>query len=176
MSDYMRRLRGKIGTDLVQLPSVTVLARDGGERVLLVRHSETGTWVLPGGTVEPHEVPADAAVREMWEETGLHVELPRVLGVYGGPEFHVTYGNGDEISFVVIVFEGRPVSGEARADGEEILEVRWVTPAEAARLPMPAWARLVLADALRGRSRTHFRAPAWVPPGTSGAAAAGDRP
>src|SRR5262245_21041746 len=108
MSDYMRRLRAKIGTDLLQLPSVTVLARDAQGRVLLVRHSETGRWVIPGGAVEPHEVPADTAIREMWEETGLRVELTRVLGVYGGPEFHVTYGNGDEVSFVVTVFEGRP--------------------------------------------------------------------
>jgi len=165
MSDYMRRLRAKIGTDLVQLPSVTVLARDGRQRVLLVRHSESGRWVLPGGAVEPLEIPADAAVREMWEETGIRVELSRVLGVYGGPEFHVTYGNGDEVSFVMTVFEGRPVSGEARADGEEILEVRWVTPAEAARLSMPAWTRIVLADALADPDRTHFRAPTWTPPG-----------
>jgi len=164
MSDYMRRLRAKIGTDLVQLPSVTVLARDGRQRVLLVRHSESGRWVLPGGAVEPLEIPADAAVREMWEETGIRVEPSRVLGVYGGPEFHVTYGNGDEVSFVMTVFEGRPVSGEARADGEEILEVRWVTPAEAARLSMPAWTRIVLADALADPDRTHFRAPTWTPP------------
>jgi 8-oxo-dGTP pyrophosphatase MutT (NUDIX family) len=165
MSDYMRRLRGKIGTDLVQLPSVTVLARDGRERVLLVRHSETGSWVLPGGAVEPHEVPADAAVREMWEETGIRVELPRVLGVYGGPEFHVTYGNGDEVSFVMIVFEGRPLSGEPREDGVEILEVRWVAPADATRLPMPAWTRIVLADSLADPGPARFRAPAWTPPG-----------
>jgi 8-oxo-dGTP pyrophosphatase MutT (NUDIX family) len=165
MSDHMRRLRAKVGTDLVQLPSVTVLVRDGLGRVLLVRHAETGHWVVPGGAIEPHEVPADAAVREMWEETGIDVELTRVLGVYGGPEFHVTYGNGDEVSFVVTVFEGRPVAGEPRADGEEILEVRWVAPADAGALSMPAWARLVLADALGDWSRTHFHAPTWTPPG-----------
>src|SRR5262245_43382940 len=165
MSDYMRRLRAKIGTDLLQLPSVTVLARDAQGRVLLVRHSETGRWVIPGGAVEPHEVPADTAIREMWEETGLRVELTRVLGVYGGPEFHVTYGNGDEVSFVVPVFEGRPVGGEAREDGVEILEVRWVGPADLERLSIPAWAQQVLADALRDPGRTHFRAPTWAPPG-----------
>ncbi len=62
-------------------------------------------------------------------------------------------------------FEGRPVSGEPRADGEEILEVRWVAPADAALLSMPAWVGLVLTDALGDRSRTHFRAPTWTPPG-----------
>jgi 8-oxo-dGTP pyrophosphatase MutT (NUDIX family) len=165
MSDHMRRLREKIGTDLLQLPSVTVLARDGQGRVLLVRHSETGRWVIPGGAVEPHEVPADTAVREMWEETRLRVELTRILGVYGGPEFHVTYRNGDEVSFVVTVFEGRPVGGEAQEDGVEILEVRWVGPADFERLSIPAWARLVLADAFGDQIRTHFRAPTWTPRG-----------
>lgn len=164
MSDYMRRLRAKVGTDLVLVPSVTVLAFDDRGCVLLVRHAETGRWVLPGGSLEPGETPADGAVREVWEETGLRVEPTRVLGVYAGPEFRVTYRNGDALAFVMTVFEGRPLGGEPRADGEETLEARYVAPAEAARLDMPAWARLVLGDALADRWRTHFRPPAWTPP------------
>lgn len=38
---------------------------------------KTQLWVLPGGAIEPEEVPADAALREAWEETALHVRLER---------------------------------------------------------------------------------------------------
>src|SRR3970040_2781226 len=96
ISEYVRRMRARVGTDLVLMPSVSVLAFDDRGRVLLVRHAETGRWVIPGGTVEPLDAPADAAVREIWEETGIRVELVRVLGVYGGPEFRVRYGHGGE--------------------------------------------------------------------------------
>ncbi len=164
MSDYVRRMRARVGTDLVLMPSVSVLAFDARGHVLMVRHAETARWVIPGGTVEPLESPADAAVREIWEETGIRVELVRVLGVYGGPEFRVRYGNGDEVAFVMTLFEGRTLGGEPRADGEEILEARYVAPAELPRLDMPEWARLALADALADRGRTYFRPPAWVPP------------
>lgn len=164
MSEYMRRLRQKVGADLVVVPSVSVLVFDAQGRVLLARHAETGRWVIPGGSVEPHEPPADAAVRETWEETGLHVEPTRVLGVYGGPTLHVAYSNGDQVSYLTTVFEGRVLGGQPRHDGVEILEVRWVPPAELAALDMPAWVRLVLGDVLADRARTHFQAPAWRPP------------
>jgi 8-oxo-dGTP pyrophosphatase MutT (NUDIX family) len=164
MSGYMRRLRAKVGTDLLIVPSVSVLVPDGRGRVLLARHAETGRWVIPGGSVEPHELPADAAVRETWEETGLHVEPIRVVGVYGGPELHLTYPNGDQVSYLTTVFEGRVLGGEARPDGVEILEVRWAAPAEVPALALPAWARRVLADVLADGARTHFQLPVWAPP------------
>jgi 8-oxo-dGTP pyrophosphatase MutT (NUDIX family) len=44
-------------------------------RVLLHRHRKLGTWLPPGGHIEEDELPDDAAVREVWEETGIRVEL-----------------------------------------------------------------------------------------------------
>ncbi len=63
------------------VPSVTVITFDDRGRVQLARHADAGVWVAPGGCVDPHESPADAADREMWEETGLLVDPTRVLGV-----------------------------------------------------------------------------------------------
>jgi hypothetical protein len=46
ISDYFRGLRAKVGHDLLILPSVTVLLFDDERRVLLVRHSNEGLWVV----------------------------------------------------------------------------------------------------------------------------------
>ena len=95
MPEYILRLRQLVGGDeLLQAPSVAVALRDEAGRVLLARHVDAGRWVLPGGTIEPEESPADAAVREMWEESGLWVRLTRLVGVFGGPEFVVATGTG----------------------------------------------------------------------------------
>lgn len=160
MSEYVRRLRAAVGPMLLEAPSVSLVLRDAAGRVLLARHSEGDVWVTPGGAIEPLETPADAAVREAWEETGLEVELVRVIGVYGGPEFVVTYGNGDRTSYLMVVFEARAELGGERPDGEEILELRWFTPDEIRELPLSDWMREVLAGADGG---TPFRPASWRP-------------
>ncbi len=59
-----------------------------GDRILLARHQRANGsyWVLPGGSVEQGESPTDAAVREVREETGLEIELERLLFVDGPRE------------------------------------------------------------------------------------------
>jgi 8-oxo-dGTP pyrophosphatase MutT (NUDIX family) len=162
ISPYLERLRRRVGKTLLLVPSVTAVIRDERGRVLLARHAEGG-WVAPGGSVEPNEPPADALVRETWEETRLLVEPLRVLGVYGGPEFEVVYGNGDRVSYLMTVFECRIARGEARADGVETLELAWFAEEELTALGLPAWARLVLHDAFRDAAAVRFRPPGWRP-------------
>ena len=57
------------------------------ETILMVRHAEPtrSYWTLPGGGVEAGETLAEAAMREVFEETGLRVRTVRLLweGVYG---------------------------------------------------------------------------------------------
>lgn len=45
------------------------------QKVLLIKHKKMGLWVQPGGHVEPNESMEEAAIREVYEETGLTVEL-----------------------------------------------------------------------------------------------------
>src|SRR5204862_4984517 len=107
MSAYVRGLREKIGTTLLEVPTVSVLTFDERQRVLLVRHVEGNDWTTPGGMIEPYETPSNAAVREMWEETGLYVELTHVIGVFGGEVCSSTYANGDKVAWVSTVFGPR---------------------------------------------------------------------
>jgi 8-oxo-dGTP pyrophosphatase MutT (NUDIX family) len=164
ISDYLRGLRVKVGHALLLVPSVTAIIYDGQGRILLARHAEGGVWVAPGGSIEPNESPSDAVVRETWEETGFLVEPVRVLGVYGGPEFQVTYGNGDQVTYLMTVFECRTLGGQMRPDGVETLEVGYFAEADLAGLSLPAWARVVLPDVFSGRARATFQAVTWRPP------------
>ncbi|MGC4192727.1 MAG: NUDIX domain-containing protein [Thermomicrobiales bacterium] len=43
--------------------------------VVLHWHRRLGRWLPPGGHIEPNELPDEAAVREVWEETGLRIRL-----------------------------------------------------------------------------------------------------
>ncbi len=130
ISPYVRRLRDKVGTDLLLLPSTSVLPRDGAGRILLVRLVDTGRWATIGGAVEPGESPREGAVREAEEEAGVTVGLGDVLGVLGGPDYQVTYPNGDRTAYVVTVFDARVVGGEPRPDGDETSEIGWFRPDE----------------------------------------------
>jgi ADP-ribose pyrophosphatase YjhB (NUDIX family) len=152
MSAYVRRLREKIGHDFMLMPSVAALVRDDDGRILLVRHVE-GRWQLPGGAVDPGERPEDAVRREAREEAGVELEPGEVLGVFGGPEYRVTYANGDDAGWVVTVYAGRIVGGTpAPGDPDEIQEVGWFAPAEIAALELHASTRRTI-DLLLGERR-----------------------
>src|SRR5688500_1206247 len=162
MPEYVRWLRGIVGGEpLLQVPSVAIALRDADGRVLLIRHAEGGVWVLPGGAAEPAEVPADAAVREMFEETGLLVTPTRLVGVFSGPEFIVQYRNGDRTSYVASVFEAVLSAGTPNPDASEVLEIRFVTEEEAAALPKAAWVDEVLDAVFHGGRTLGFRAATW---------------
>ncbi len=73
-----------------------------GREFLLMRRADNGHWGLPGGFVELGESVADAARREVIEETGWSVELGRLIGVYSDPATQVVdYSHGDRAETVV---------------------------------------------------------------------------
>ena len=146
ISPYIRRLRERVGHDLVQLPSVAVLARDEEGRLLLVREAETGLWQTIGGAVEPGESPAQAAVREAAEEAGVVVEVTGIRGVVGGPQFRMTYPNGDLVSYVPTIFDAHLIDGKPRVDGDETIDVAWFTTGQVAGAALSEFTVALLSD------------------------------
>ena len=83
-----------------------------GERVVLIRRGSEpykGRWALPGGFVEVGETVEEAAVREAAEETGLAVEVARLVGIYSDP------GRDPRGHNVSVAFIARVLSGELAA-------------------------------------------------------------
>ena len=155
MSAYIRDLRAKIGHALIMMPGVAGVIVNEAGLVLLQLRSDSGTWGLPGGAIDPGEEPAEALVREIREETALEVVPERIVGVYSGPEFIVRYPNGDEAAILSITFACRPVAGEPRVNDDESLEIRYFAPDA---LPaMPPRHRMRIEDALRNDPRARFR-------------------
>lgn len=163
MSEYVRSLRERVGTTLLEVPTASVVTFDTEGRVLLVRHIEGDVWTTPGGMIEPAESPSDAAVREMFEETGLFVELIRLVAVFGGEICQSTYGNGDRIAWVCTLFEGRPVGGAPCPDQVETLEVRYFRSDEVGSLKQQPHVRMFVDAAAERREAAIFQPATWKP-------------
>jgi 8-oxo-dGTP diphosphatase len=143
-SEYVQSIRSRIGHDLLLLPGVTAVIRDG-DGLLLARHAHSGLWSLIGGAVEPGEDPAEAVAREVREEIGCAITVSGIVGAYGGPPLMVTYPNGDRVGYVTTAFECA-LLGEPEPDGIEIIDVAWFSRAEIASLPRRDWIDRVIAD------------------------------
>ena len=139
ISPYVAGLRGRVGSDLLMLPSAAGIVYDAEGRVLFVRQRPDGVWSTPGGSLEPEETPAEGAVREVREETGLETVVVRLLGVIGGPSFVVEYPNCDRTQYLSTVFECGVVGGSLRPDHDEVSEVAFLTLDEARAVITQRW-------------------------------------
>jgi ADP-ribose pyrophosphatase YjhB (NUDIX family) len=161
ISPYVRELRDRVGTTRLLLPSVSAHIFDPAGRLLLVKQREGRVWSTPGGVIEPDELPADAIVRETWEETGLIVSPQRLLAVYGGPEFVVQYPNGDEVQYVIAAFGCQVTGGALHDRSKETDAAGYWSEADAAALPLASWLRSILHSVYRGEPA--FAEPRWTP-------------
>lgn len=97
-------------------------------KILLVKEGEEerGKWNIPAGQVNNFEKITDGAVRETLEETGLNVKLTGVLPI---AERII-----QEKTWVSFRFVAEIIDGQSKADGKEILEIKWFTFEEFAKL------------------------------------------
>ena len=145
ISAHIARLRAAIGHDLLLLPSVSVLPVDPAGRLLLVRHAgHHDGWAVLGGAIEVGESSAEAAVRETREEIGVEVRLVRLLDVLGGPDYEVSYPNGDRTAYVTAVYEAAISDGSPGPCDDELSDVAWFAPRQLARLELSRFTRALL--------------------------------
>ena len=159
ISAYIKRIRAKIGSDLLLVPGVTaVVVNERGEALLQLRR-DTRTWAPPSGGVEPGETVAGAAMREVYEETGIRAAPERIAAVLSGGDYSVTYPNGDRLATVTTVFRCRPVEpGAPRVNDDESLAIRYF-PRDALPENMLPRHRSIIAMALDEREQVFFDAP-----------------
>lgn len=111
--------------------AVAVIVRD--RRVLVIkRHIPDGSlvWQFPGGKIEQGETPAEAAVREAWEEVGLPVTATRTLGQRNHPQ------TGRRIHYIACAARSAWVNPDPR----EVEDFGWFGLEELAeRTPEGVW-------------------------------------
>lgn len=122
--DFVLSLREHVGHAPLWLSGVkAVVLRAADREVLLVRRADNGRWTLPAGILEPGEEPADAAVREVAEETGVRCAPRRLAGV--GTTAEAVYPNGDRARYLDVVLVLDATGGHAHVADDENLEVGW---------------------------------------------------
>ncbi|MBX3081555.1 MAG: NUDIX domain-containing protein [Anaerolineae bacterium] len=126
ISEYLRNIRAKIGHDYVFMPGVAAVVFNHEGKILLQRSRDSGLWGIIGGTPDPGEPPAEAAVREIYEETSVRARVDRLVGVF--TEVHTHYPNGDIVQYVGIVFVCHAVEGEPRINDDESHAVGFYDP------------------------------------------------
>lgn len=138
-------------------------------RVLLHKHRKLGLWLPPGGHVELHELPDDAAVREVSEETGVAIELLGTPPVDAPGPRQLTRPRGVQLESIAtghehidLVYLGRPLepyAGELTGDEEGLA---WYDSAAAGTLGLTpevtAWVALAIREERGlGPSATHLK-------------------
>jgi ADP-ribose pyrophosphatase YjhB (NUDIX family) len=95
--------------------------------VLLIKRRDVPVWVLPGGGIELGERPSDAALREMFEETGFQVNIERLVG---------TYTPINRLTKQTLLFEVKEVGGKL-SSSPETLDVRFFPLSNLPPMPPP---------------------------------------
>ncbi|MDX1993475.1 MAG: NUDIX domain-containing protein [bacterium] len=98
----------------LRLGTSCLVFNDAGE-VLLSQRGDLGTWNIPGGRLDKGELPAEAAAREVREETGIEVEIVRPVGLY-----YVTRWQR-----LNVLFRGKAVGGTLLGRTTETLDNRF---------------------------------------------------
>jgi len=120
MSDYIKELRKKIGTDRILIPSTAAIIVNKQGEILLQERAGQKNWGCPGGLMDLNETVLESLKREVLEETGLTFTSPTLFGIYSGERYKGVYPNGDMIQSVQMVFLVTDFSGQLKTDKESL--------------------------------------------------------
>ncbi len=127
---------------------MTVVLSEDRQKILLHRREFFFLWDLPGGGIEAHETPTEAAIRETREETGYEIAVERWIGWYRHPSVY------DAHEQVTNLFLARVIGGKPTRFGLETTGLGWFAPDALPRGVEPMH-RQMIADA-RANAATPF--------------------
>lgn len=115
---------------------------DGAGRILLGRRAKDpgrGEWVIPGGKIEYGETIAEAARRELKEETGLDITVLGRVGIYEMID--------SDQHRVIVYSKARAFKHTNAMGSDDLLEPTWFTSDELHDLELSEFITIVLRDA-----------------------------
>jgi ADP-ribose pyrophosphatase YjhB (NUDIX family) len=126
------------------------------EKILLIRRSDNGKWAVPGGYMEPGENLQEACAREVLEETGIRIEVKKLVSVYTNPDLLLEYEDGNRWQLVILHFEAEPIGGQLSTSNEST-EVQYFSKEEVMDLSISPFDRMRIADAFSGMEAALIR-------------------
>jgi 8-oxo-dGTP pyrophosphatase MutT (NUDIX family) len=120
---YVSDIRRLVGSKPIVLVGATIIVLNDKGEILLNRRSDTGTWGIPGGSMELGEELEETAARELYEETGLRLKKARLVDVLSGEKCYFKYPNGDEAYCVICLYEAIKVEGQIWMNDDESTEL-----------------------------------------------------
>ena len=162
-SDHQRNhFVDSTGTRLDRAPDAVRTATDGfvlnsQGHVLLQLRADNGYWGLPGGNVDVGESVEQGVIREVFEETGLHTRVTRLIGIYSDPDLYsiMRYPDGTLIQYVTLVFACEYQSGEL-AVSDESADIGYFAPDELPENTLLSH-RIRIEDALSGSAEPFIK-------------------
>jgi len=125
-------------------------------KILLTRRTDNGQWCLPGGGMDAGESVAEACEREVLEETGLHVRVTNVIGVYSNPHRLMEYADGNRWHIVALNFAVEVVGGTLGIS-DETTAAAYFTRQEIDHLDLMEHHRERIADAFEHHAAAYIR-------------------
>ncbi|QEA33195.1 NUDIX domain-containing protein [Leuconostoc carnosum] len=135
--NYIARMREKVGHEgMIFVSAYGVLWNEKHDAILLEKRwdSDVG-WCFPGGYLEYGDSPMQAVVREFKEETGLDVEVVRMLGLSTNLTAKNSWGDAQET--IGVGFEVRQLGGILKKDGTETIDLQFVNVSPEPKMFVP---------------------------------------
>lgn len=142
--ETLEPLRATVFTHITPFAVGDAAIIDEDGRILLIRRADNGLWAMPGGGFEVGETPAEGAVREALEETGVHCQPVALVGVFDS-RLCGTVSRHHLYQFVFLCRPEEGVEPVAPSHANEIRTMSWfaegdlpvdVDPGHAIRIPI----------------------------------------